>query len=166
MSQSTICPEVSVLWNKYSYNPLKGIFYSRITNKEIVGFVNQRGNYTRKICMVKHKSTKYTSSYGRVVYAWLTGSWPSSSLHIDHIDRNQLNNTAWNLKLVTPRQNNYNKNNFTGCSWDKITKSWKVRIKVDGKEYWLGRYKTKEEAQNVYWEAVKYYKVDAVCIHD
>lgn len=77
-------------------------------------------------------------------------------LETDHIDRNPLNNQRANLRTSTHRENTINrnkqKNNTSGCTgviWDKINKSWQVRIKVDGKSIFLGRFNSMLDARNV-----------------
>ena len=48
----------------------------------------------------------------RFVYTLILGTCPSG-LYVDHIDRNKLNNTDGNLRLVTPQQNSFNKSTNT-----------------------------------------------------
>ena len=38
------------------------------------------------------------------------------------------------------------KENIKGLYWDKCQEKWKVQISLDGKSYFLGRYKNKEDA--------------------
>lgn len=74
-------------------------------------------------------------------------------MQIDHIDHNPLNNRIENLRLVSHHENQKNlklaKNNKTGASgvfWEKRSKRFKAVIRLDGKDRYLGSFKTIEEA--------------------
>lgn len=74
-------------------------------------------------------------------------------LEVDHINGDKLDNRKCNLRLVTHKQNMWNRNvrkdcksGYRGVSWNKIRKCWYVRIKKDGKTYCYGTAKTKEDA--------------------
>jgi len=82
-------------------------------------------------------------------------------LHIDHIDRNGLNNRRnakdGNLRVATASQNNCNasahKDNVTGIkgvTWDRTRQKWQARICLSGKTVHLGRFRTLEAATNAY----------------
>jgi hypothetical protein len=67
---------------------------------------------------------------------------------VDHIDRNPLNNTRANLRVVSKLANIIN-SDFTrnGGVWlCRETGRWVARISVNGKKLFLGRYDTREEA--------------------
>jgi hypothetical protein len=64
---------------------------------------------------------------------------------VDHIDNNRLNNKLTNLRWCTNQQNDMNrsisKNNTSGSkgvSFHKQTNKWRARIKISGKEIFLG----------------------------
>jgi len=42
--------------------------------------------------------------------------------------------------------------NFTGVSWDRISKKWRVQMNIDGKTSLLGRFDTEEDAAFCYNE--------------
>ena len=72
---------------------------------------------------------------------------------VDHINRNPLDNRKDNLRIVSWSENGINKgkqsNNtsgYTGISYDKKNKKWKVRLNKNKKMIWLGRYSKIEEA--------------------
>lgn len=81
---------------------------------------------------------------------------PTNGLENDHIDRDRLNNSRSNLRLVTHQQNTYNQglktSNTTGCpnvSWDKEKEMWIVRIRINGEKKFIGRYRDFELACKV-----------------
>lgn len=75
---------------------------------------------------------------------------------IDHINGNKLDNRKNNLRFVTKSQNGQNRK-CKGITYDKQRKKWCVNIVVNKKKYYLGRYKTEEEALLVRKEAeIKY----------
>lgn len=45
----------------------------------------------------------------RFIFIVLLGERPPADIYIDHIDRNKLNNTDGNLRMVTPQENSFNK---------------------------------------------------------
>jgi hypothetical protein len=76
-------------------------------------------------------------------------------MEVDHIDRNPLNNTKYNLRIVTHQQNNFNKpknkNNtsgFKGVYFDgrRKIKKWYVKIEIDYKQKFSGYFLTITEA--------------------
>jgi hypothetical protein len=95
-------PDVADLWDKYSFDPFKGRFHCRETDYLF------RGN----ACNRSHQlsvSFQHRYPYGVCVFAWYTGRWPDDGMQIDHIDRNPFNHQVWNLREVTPAQNNANR---------------------------------------------------------
>lgn len=74
---------------------------------------------------------------------------------VDHINGDTLDNRKKNLRIADGTINNLNRKNTKGYAWDKITKSWRVEVGFYGKKYWMGRFKTKEEAKEIYNAKVK-----------
>lgn len=78
-----------------------------------------------------------------------------SSLFIDHIDHDGLNNQKINLRQCSQRENLYNKkgNKDTVSQYKGVTffnKKWVARINKDGKRYFLGGHLTEIEAAKAY----------------
>lgn len=68
---------------------------------------------------------------------------PTRPLVVDHIDRDKLNNTRANLRLLTPQQNSCNrgvfKNNSTGFKGVTYQHDkWHARIETDGQTILYG----------------------------
>ena len=77
--------------------------------------------------------------------------------HSDHRNRNGLDNRRCNLRPCTAQQNCFNRgvrsdntSGFKGVSWENAKNRWFVRIRKDGKDKYLGRYRTAEEGALVY----------------
>ena len=75
---------------------------------------------------------------------------------IDHIDCNKLNNKISNLRPTTKSQNQWNRNNYSsnrtgvkGVGFDKSAFKFRARCQVNGKQYYLGLFKTVAEAEKV-----------------
>lgn len=72
---------------------------------------------------------------------------------IDHINRDRLDNRRSNLRFVNVSQNNHNTSlrrdntsGYKGIHFNKNKGIWTVRIQVENKRYYVGGYKTLEEA--------------------
>ena len=96
----------------------------------------------------------------RLVWLYCTGSWPKE--FIDHIDGNRLNNRIENLRNASRSDNNRNvalqrnnKSGYKGVSFMKRDSVWVAQITHDRKNYFLGRFKTPEEAYSAYCAAAR-----------
>ena len=113
----------------------------------IAGWINKSSGYV----LVKVKRKHYSSH--RVIWLWMTGKWPENQ--IDHINGIRNDNRFCNLREATSSQNNANKSkrNSTGYKGIKKCKNhnkWESRIKINGKNAYLGSYDTPEEAHAAY----------------
>jgi hypothetical protein len=93
----------------------------------------------------------------RIVFMMHHGYLPQ---FVDHIDRNRSNNKIENLREATHSQNAHNsairKDSKTGIknvSWNKVDKSWKVRIQANNTRITIGQFKDFELAELVAMEA-------------
>jgi hypothetical protein len=78
----------------------------------------------------------------------------------DHINHNTLDNRSENLRVCTSHQNAYNKrkhiDNTSGYKGVRMkAKKWEAHIGDHGRDYYLGRYSSPEEAARAYDEAAK-----------
>jgi hypothetical protein len=72
---------------------------------------------------------------------------------VDHKNRNRLDCRKTNLRSATYKENGINKgkqsNNssgYPGINWSKYHEKWRVRVKINGKEKFIGYYDNLEEA--------------------
>ena len=123
---------------------------------ELKGSVDISNGYRR--VKINYK----TYLYHRVVYYLHNDGWKihdsSMDNHIDHIDRDRLNNNIENLRVVTNQQNHFN-TNAKGFSFHKAIGKYEARIMVDGKRKHLGLFETEYEARNAYLDAKAKYHV-------
>lgn len=77
----------------------------------------------------------------------------NSSIFVDHIDGNKLNNQKSNLRIATKSQNGLNrlavknsKSRIKGVSWSTRDKKWYAQFRYNFKKINLGYYKTLKEA--------------------
>lgn len=81
----------------------------------------------------------------RLIWLFHYGYFPEN--HIDHINRNQLDNRIENLREVSSSCNARNTGNsrsntsgVKGVSWDKKNQRWSASIRVNYKNIFLGRH--------------------------
>lgn len=86
---------------------------------------------------------------------------PPEGLVVDHINGDKLDNRRSNLRICTQAQNMVNWDNrrgssaYRGVSWDGVRNCWKAQIQVNGKNSFIGRYKTESAAASAYNEKAK-----------
>ena len=87
---------------------------------------------------------------------------PDDKRIVDHINRNSVDNRRSNLRIVTHRENAWNRtkssrgnNYYKGVSKCTYQKMWMARIAAAGKRFYLGRFTSPEKAHAAYCEASK-----------
>lgn len=87
----------------------------------------------------------------RVAFLYMTGEWPKHQ--VDHINNVKDDNRWENLRDVTPALNSQNRgmwktntSGHTGVCWNKAMQKWQVNCRANGKGYYGGCFKDKEEA--------------------
>lgn len=77
---------------------------------------------------------------------------------VDHINRKKLDNRRSNLREVTVLENCINKNRierrYFGSTFLKARNKWQAQIKINGKQRYLGIFKTEKEACECYIKKV------------
>ncbi len=101
----------------------------------------------------------YTQRRGKTIYMHrLVMNETDPQLHIDHRDRNGLNNQKSNLRRATPSQNGGNSrgkvggtSKFKGVCYDKSRSKWRAFLMLPGKKQKaLGRFDREEDAARAY----------------
>jgi hypothetical protein len=87
----------------------------------------------------------------RLIYMYNNGEI-ADGLHIDHIDRNRLNNNIENLRLVTSQENGFNRG-AKGYYFNKLANKFMARIQLNGQQIYLGYFDTEKEANCAYLKA-------------
>ena len=94
----------------------------------------------------------------RIAWALHTGAWPKDQ--IDHINGIKTDNRACNLREATNSQNGKNlklskanKTGVAGVCWSERYQNYRVYIKVDHKQKYLGTFKNFDDAVKVRHEA-------------
>jgi hypothetical protein len=105
------------------------------------GTVNGKGY--RQIC-INYKI--YTVH--RLVFLYHHGWLPK---YIDHINGVRTDNRIENLRACTHQQNCFNSAGYTstgvkGVTWHKSAKKWQAQLSINGRNTYLGSFKTIEEA--------------------
>lgn len=96
----------------------------------------------------------------RVAWAMHYGKWPDDE--IDHINGIRHDNRIINLREASRSENGRNvpahrdsSSGLKGAHWHGQKNRWTSRIRVDGKNRYLGLFDTAEEAHEAYCEASK-----------
>jgi len=111
--------------------------------------------YLSKDGYVIHGSkNEYFKSYEKM-HRSLVGAKKSEIT--DHKDRNKLNNTKDNLRIVTSSQNRHNGvkstntiNNYKGVYYKKSSNLWQSRCRMNGNDYYLGLFSSEIAAAYAY----------------
>lgn len=107
----------------------------------------------------------YAQVYAHKI-AWLHyhGHPVPNGMYIDHVNGDRTDNRIVNLRIVTPSQSasnmlpRGNASQYKGVTYDKRRGHWRARIRIDGKEIWLGRFFDEEAAARAYREAAEAYQ--------
>ena len=132
-----------------SFGRVKNIKSGRILNPSLIGKVR---NQYLAVNLSKKGFHKTIKIHKLVSQAFLSN--PEKKQCVDHIDRNRLNNKASNLRRATQSENcmnksmlKNNKSGIIGVCFNKKQNRYHVRIMVDGKNKYIGYYKTLQEAK-------------------
>jgi len=142
-----------------SYQPDTGLFLWRV--RRTGAFVREVGDIAGRVNKGRIEISLLGKRYQTHRLAWLymTGNWPE--VEIDHVDGNPMNNRFSNLRDVSHKTNleNQRKAQSHNSSAKYLGVSaashggFRARIKNNGKEIYLGCFKTQEEARDAYLSA-------------
>ncbi len=106
------------------------------------------------VANIKIKNNKYINTR---MHRLILGLKRGDNRQCDHIDHNGLNNQKSNLRICNRQQNNQNRklskhlsSKYKGVNWDKHTRRWLVRLHINNKSVFLGRYDDEKEAAKIY----------------
>jgi len=149
------------LHKMFSYDGETGLLRRKVKvpgiQKEFPGWINLEG-YRR----VRVGGTSI--DIHRIAYAMTYGFFPPPGSEIDHIDGDRLNNKIANIRLVTSRENNWNKKtNRDGrlvgatriSSKYELKKPWFARVGYGKETKYLGVFATEQEAHEAYRRALE-----------
>lgn len=112
----------------------------------VSGNVNSGGYVDISIDKRKYKAH-------RLAWLYVNGVWPA--YYIDHINRIKTDNRIANLRdipqLLNGQNKSVHKNNTSGhpgVIWHKREKNWRARIRVNGKDIYLGGFDSIQSAIN------------------
>ena len=129
-----------------------GIVYS--AKEKIITVCKSTNNYSIVI-LNKNGISKTKQLHQLVASTFLKYTPCPISAVVNHIDHDRTNNLLSNLEIISQRENANKKHlksssKYTGVCWDKINKSWKSSIRINGKVKHLGIFKDELAASNAY----------------
>lgn len=139
------------------YNPETGVFVRLIGAKTgaVAGGVNSHG-YT----LINVNGRSYRAH--RLAWLYIYGVWPKQQ--IDHVNNVRTDNRISNLREATQSQNKANTGAYVnntsghkGVSWDKSKNKWYAKIRMDGKQKYLGLFTDINAAVEAYKKAAELY---------
>ena len=149
------------------YDPNTGHFYWKIHAQGRGGAIYPgdiaNGVLVKEYVEIECASRRYKASH--LAWFFMTGSWPSRSLVVEHRNSNKADNRWANLFAVTNAKNLQNpndglrKNNRSGCRGVHLllTGSWHARITVNRRIIPLGTHANLEQAVAARKEAERLY---------
>ena len=120
---------------------------------------NTLDNRYYRVGLSKESKSKIFNVHQLVAVAFLNHVIDGHNIVVDHIDNNPLNNSFENLQLVTSRYNSSKdkkgySSRYTGVSWAKNSKKWRVRLMINGKNKHIGLFTNEHEAHLAYQNAL------------
>jgi hypothetical protein len=129
----------------------EGVLLRNKTGKE-AGYLDKTTGYRRVSIGNKKVHTH------QLVYFMSYGVWPSL---VDHIDRNKLNNSPTNLRVVSHKENICNSDKVhqaRGVAFHKASGKWTAYLPRNGNKHQrhIGLFETEQEALRAVQERKKY----------
>lgn len=152
MSNSNLTLTAERLKEVLRYDAETGHFYCLIGRGSNAKIGMRAGSIYDGYIRIKIDKVLYRAH--RLAWLYVTGKWPL--YEVDHIDGIRSNNQWANLRDATKSQNLQNqkkacKSSQTGIlGVSKNGSGFSAYIRVDGKQRYLGTFKTPEQAQEIY----------------
>jgi hypothetical protein len=120
--------------------------------------VNKHGYYI--VRLYKDDKSPNKKVHQLVAIAFLNHKPCGYTLVVNHKNFNRLDNNVCNLEIVTARENANKKHlksssSYVGVYWNKEARKWKARIKINGKEVYLGAFVNELDAAMAYEKKLK-----------
>ncbi len=138
------------------YDPDTGLFTWRVYRNRMTAGSKAGSLAPKKYWRVHIFGRQYYAH--RLAWLYMTGSWPAGQ--VDHINGDRLDNRFANLRDVPQSINMQNQRRGRAGATHPLLGvgkpkwgGYRARIKVNGREQWLGTYPTPEEAHTAYLEA-------------
>jgi hypothetical protein len=132
----------------YTYNSKTGKIFgvrgNEIINLRNDGYIQLTFKIDKNYVLLGHHFAYYMT-YGNVDF-----------IELDHENRIKSDNRISNLRISNRKQQTQNRNS-KGYYYDKINNKYLSRINYLGKDIFLGRYNTEEEAREAYIKAKQIY---------
>lgn len=147
--------KVKVDW----YGNTRGAYQIKIGEVDFSNLELSRGYKCLKI-QIKGLKAKTQQVHRLIASAFLGYKFQGNKIVVDHIDSNKLNNDLQNLRIITARENSSKERTIksglpVGVVFLKNQNVYQSQILINKKRYYLGRYKTIEEASNAYQNKLK-----------
>jgi hypothetical protein len=146
--------EETINWikNNLHYNPDDGT----ITNVKTGNNVGHTNRYGYTIINFRLNKKKYNVSAHRC--AWILFFGEDTKKDLDHISGDKSDNRICNLREATRSQNEMNNakinspcsSQFKGVSFFKRDNKWNSSITLNGRKFYLGRFKSEIDAARAY----------------
>ena len=135
----------------------RAILNGEETKKEIWNDVSFSENKGYLQCTITVDGLRKKFLQHRLLHLARNPSWDifdsSPNNCIDHKNHTRDDNSDENLRVVTNQQNNFNKSNTKGYSWNKRCSKWQGSIMLNYKNIHLGYFDKEEDAAAAYLEA-------------
>ena len=137
----------------FTYDSETGIVYSKY-NRIINSICNGVRNKGYINIQIYSNKNRYTLRAHQFAWYYIFKECVET---IDHINGIKNDNRICNLRAITHQQNQWNQINSKGYRWNKISKKWSSKIRVNKKDIYLGSYNTEQEARSAYLAAKEIY---------
>jgi hypothetical protein len=147
-------PPPSDISEHIGYNPETGVFTRLKCHK--LGLIGGRADVVSSNGYRRIHFRRREYSGQRLAWYFETGGWPADE--IDHINGNPSDNRIANLRVATRAQNCWNRVR-PGLRPKGVTKlksgQYRANITAHGRTYYLGQFRSPEDAHAAYAEAAK-----------
>jgi hypothetical protein len=146
-------PNYEGLYQVSDLGNVKSVYFWRGSLFRVLSPTIQKGYLYVKLS--KNGIRKKYAIHQLVAMAFLDHKPNGNTIEVDHINFKRDDNRLCNLRLLKQRDNANKKHlksssQYIGVSYLKKRNKWRSRITINGKEVFLGEYKTEIEASNAY----------------